>query len=169
MQVRTRTFGITSSFQWSSAPQSRSGTFPPFEPPTSTSLHITMAPSILLLKTRSSPNDGYDDYFSANNYTPTFVPVLEHRFHTSNLAEVRELFASGAFNPEAENTKSTQINTYEHTVVPSKHYGGMIFTSQRAVEGFAHMIEEHGRMFHTRERISFKSQLGKKLTRYLHS
>ncbi|KAJ5391258.1 Tetrapyrrole biosynthesis uroporphyrinogen III synthase [Penicillium cosmopolitanum] len=103
-----------------------------------------MAPSILLLKTRSSPNDGYDDYFSANNYTPTFVPVLEHRFHTSNLAEVRELFASGAFNPEAENTKSTQINTYEHTVVPSKHYGGMIFTSQRAVEGFAHMIEEHG-------------------------
>ncbi|KAJ5744247.1 Tetrapyrrole biosynthesis uroporphyrinogen III synthase [Penicillium manginii] len=91
-----------------------------------------MPPPILLLKTRSSPNDGYDDYFSANNYAPTFVPVLEHRFHTSNLAAVRELFASGAFNPEPENAKPTQLNTAENAAIPSKRYGGMIFTSQRA-------------------------------------
>lgn len=136
----------------------------PFEPLISTSLHITMAPPILLLKTRSSPNDGYDDHFSANNYIPTFVPVLEHRFHTSNLADVRELFASGAFNPETEDTKSTQIDTDEHAVVSSKRYGGMIFTSQRAVEGFAHMIEEHGRMFHKRERKSSANHRKEKLT-----
>lgn len=104
-----------------------------------------MPPPILLLKTRSSPNDGYDDYFSANNYTPTFVPVLEHRFHASNLADVRELFASGAFSPEIQDAESLQIKGNENKIHLSKRYGGMIFTSQRAVEGFANMIEEKGR------------------------
>jgi uroporphyrinogen-III synthase len=88
-------------------------------------------PPILLLKTKSSPHDGYHDFFSANNYTPSFIPVLEHRFHTENLAQVRSLFASGAFDSNASEN---------HT-----KYGGMIFTSQRAVEGFANMIAQHGR------------------------
>ncbi|CAG7959428.1 unnamed protein product [Penicillium nalgiovense] len=84
-----------------------------------------MSPTpILLLKTKSSPHDGYEDFFSAHNYTPTFIPVLEHRFHKNNLTQVRDLFSTGAFNN-----------------VPRK-YGGLIFTSQRAVEGFAQMIEE---------------------------
>jgi uroporphyrinogen-III synthase len=78
---------------------------------------------ILLLKTKSSPHDGYEDFFSAHNYTPTFIPVLEHRFHKNNLTQVRDLFSTGAFNA-------------------SRKYGGLIFTSQRAVEGFAQMIEE---------------------------
>lgn len=82
---------------------------------------------ILLLKTKSSPQDGYEEFFSAQNYTPTFIPVLEHRFHKDNLSQVRDRFTSGEFHTEAP--------------TPRK-YGGLIFTSQRAVEGFAQMIED---------------------------
>ncbi|KAJ5174348.1 uncharacterized protein N7482_000225, partial [Penicillium canariense] len=100
-------------------------------------------PPILLLKTKSSPHDGYDDFFSATDYTPAFIPVLEHRFHTENLATVRKLFASGAFDTDADTPP-------RHGPEPNGHdmkYGGMIFTSQRAVEGFAKMIEENGRTY----------------------
>lgn len=87
-----------------------------------------MSPTpILLLKTKSSPHDGYEDFFSAQNYTPTFIPVLEHRFLKNNLTQVRDQFRTGAFNT--------------NTPTPRK-YGGLIFTSQRAVEGFAQMIED---------------------------
>lgn len=100
---------------------------------------------ILLLKTKSSPHDGYEDYFSTNGYTPTFIPVLEHRFHKENLATVREFFASGAFN--ADTTTSTITSHHENNEGSGsgKKYGGMIFTSQRAVEAFAEMIEDKGR------------------------
>lgn len=86
-----------------------------------------MSPTpILLLKTKSSPHDSYEDFFSAQNYTPTFIPVLEHRFLKNNLTQVRDQFSTGAFN---------------NALTPRK-YGGLIFTSQRAVEGFAQMIED---------------------------
>ncbi|KAJ5679773.1 hypothetical protein N7462_008017 [Penicillium macrosclerotiorum] len=96
-------------------------------------------PPIFLLKTKSSPHDGYEDYFSAN-YTPTFIPVLEHRFHNENLSTVRELFASGSFTPSA----SPEHIARDPNGAPKK-YGGLIFTSQRAVEAFAAMIDSHGR------------------------
>lgn len=103
------------------------------------------APPILLLKTKSSPHDGYDDYFSRNGYTPTFIPVLEHRFHRQNLAHVRDLFVSGAFAADSEDADGESgITAPENN--KGKKYGGMIFTSQRAVEGFARMIEEDGCM-----------------------
>ncbi|KAI9369948.1 tetrapyrrole biosynthesis, uroporphyrinogen III synthase [Aspergillus egyptiacus] len=76
--------------------------------------------SILLLKTKSSPADGYAEFFSATGYTPTFVPVLAHNFHSANLENIKSLFLSGALNPG-----------------PERRYGGLIFTSQRAVEAFA--------------------------------
>ncbi|KAJ5203446.1 hypothetical protein N7449_005525 [Penicillium cf. viridicatum] len=86
-----------------------------------------MSPTpILLLKTKSSPHDGYEDFLSAQSYTPTFIPVLEHRFLKNNLTQVRDQFSTGAFN---------------NASTPRK-YGGLIFTSQRAVEGFAQMIED---------------------------
>ncbi|KOS39925.1 hypothetical protein ACN38_g9241 [Penicillium nordicum] len=89
-----------------------------------------MSPTpILLLKTKSSPHDGYDDFFSAQNYTPTFIPVLEHRFLKHNLTQVRDQFSTGAF-------------TSNNNVPTPRKYGGLIFTSQRAVEGFAQMIED---------------------------
>ncbi|OJD15813.1 hypothetical protein AJ78_03955 [Emergomyces pasteurianus Ep9510] len=75
---------------------------------------------IFLLKTKSTPHDGYEEYFSASgHYDPSFVPVLEHRFLEANLRRVRDLFVSGNIG---------------------KLYGGLIFTSQRAVEGFARVI-----------------------------
>jgi uroporphyrinogen-III synthase len=103
---------------------------------------------ILLLKTKSSPHDGYEDYFSTNGYNPTFIPVLEHRFHRDNLATVRDFFASGAFNADTTTTTSTTTshNGNNEDNGSDKKYGGMIFTSQRAVEAFAEMIEENGRM-----------------------
>ncbi|KAL5355177.1 tetrapyrrole biosynthesis, uroporphyrinogen III synthase [Aspergillus floccosus] len=78
---------------------------------------------ILLLKTKSSPQDSYEAYFSAHDYSPVFIPVLEHHFHEQNLQWVRELFDSGALQPS-----------------PERKYGGLIFTSQRAVEGFASAV-----------------------------
>lgn len=75
---------------------------------------------IFLLKTKSTPHDGYDEYFSSTGrYEPSFIPVLEHKHNDANLGIVRNLFLSG------------QI---------CEKYGGLIFTSQRAVEGFMHMI-----------------------------
>ena len=76
---------------------------------------------ILLLKTKSVPDDGYQDYFSSSSLLPTFVPVLEHRINKTNLGKIRTLLV------ERELTG---------------HYGGMIFTSQRAVEAFASIVEE---------------------------
>ncbi|KAJ5935022.1 Tetrapyrrole biosynthesis uroporphyrinogen III synthase [Penicillium verhagenii] len=112
---------------------------------------------ILLLKTRSSPHDGYDDFLSTQGYDPSFVPVLEHRFNTNNLAQVRDLFASGAFeldnahaNANAKANADTNIAAQDESTptetesTQPKKYGGMIFTSQRAVEGFAAMIERDG-------------------------
>ncbi|KAJ5659872.1 hypothetical protein N7507_006323 [Penicillium longicatenatum] len=101
---------------------------------------------ILLLKTRSSPHDGYDDFLSAQGYIPSFIPVLEHRFNTKNLSNVRELFASGAFDLNHTNTNADSNSNADTQDAPEafKKYGGMIFTSQRAVEGFAKMIEEDG-------------------------
>ncbi|OJJ98027.1 hypothetical protein ASPACDRAFT_1889922 [Aspergillus aculeatus ATCC 16872] len=80
---------------------------------------------ILLLKTRSTPHDGYDDFFTSQNYNPAFIPVLEHHFQTTNLQRVHDLLVSGGF----------------HAGHPNQKYGGIIFTSQRAVEGFAHVLE----------------------------
>ncbi|KAJ5259485.1 Tetrapyrrole biosynthesis uroporphyrinogen III synthase [Penicillium angulare] len=98
---------------------------------------------ILLLKTRSSPHDGYDDFFTGNGYRPSFIPVLEHRFNAHNLADVRDLFASGAFNHDQgqDQNNGKACSKVRDT---KRKYGGMIFTSQRAVEGFANMIEEKG-------------------------
>lgn len=76
---------------------------------------------ILLLKTKSVPDDGYQDYFSSSSFLPTFVPVLEHNANSTNLGKVHSLLL------ERELTSQ---------------YGGMIFTSQRAVEGFASVVKE---------------------------
>ncbi|EAS36362.1 uroporphyrinogen-III synthase [Coccidioides immitis RS] len=80
---------------------------------------------VLLLKTKSTPHDGYEEYFSSStrrySYKPIFVPVLEHVFDYQNLSKVKDLFVSGSLKWK---------------------YGGLVFTSQRAVEGFSRMIAE---------------------------
>jgi uroporphyrinogen-III synthase len=84
---------------------------------------------ILLLKTKSIPHDGYlEEFSSAGNGTqfkPLFVPVLEHKFLDEGLNTVRKLLSEKEIG-----------NTVE------KKYGGMIFTSQRAVEAFAKLVDE---------------------------
>lgn len=86
---------------------------------------------IFLLKTKSIPHDGYEEFFSAaklegHELAPTFVPVLEHKLLEPGLDTVRQLLRSQQIN------NSTAEGTY----------GGMIFTSQRAVEAFASLVAE---------------------------
>lgn len=87
------------------------------------------ATPILLLKTKSIPNDGYEDQFSAKKdgmpFEPTFVPVLEHKFLDDGLNIVRDLLRKKQIGKEA-----------------GSKYGGLIFTSQRAVEAFARLVGE---------------------------
>ncbi|KAF2088518.1 tetrapyrrole biosynthesis, uroporphyrinogen III synthase, partial [Saccharata proteae CBS 121410] len=84
---------------------------------------------VLLLKTKSTPDDGYDEYFSAaddGRYGPVFVPVLEHRFKTDSLKQIRECVQEGGFDGNSKTAK----------------YGAIIFTSQRAVEAFTQVVED---------------------------
>ena len=58
---------------------------------------------IILLKTKSTPTDGYEEYFRSAQtldgvgFEPAFVPVLEHRYNRENLGEVARLVRDGAF------------------------------------------------------------------------
>jgi hypothetical protein len=88
----------------------------------STSSHRIPA---LLLKTKSTPDDSYEEYFSNEPFTPIFVPVLEHRPDRQNLDFVRSLLLDGKLGRD-----------------DGAKYGGVIFTSQRAVEGFAKVMDE---------------------------
>jgi hypothetical protein len=80
---------------------------------------------VLLLKTRSLPHDGYEEFFSTPSsaadsgrpiFQPQFVPVLEHWPNAKSLAVLEDSLKSGHL---------------------ADKYGGMIFTSQRAVEAWA--------------------------------
>ncbi len=90
-----------------------------------------MAPKtpILLLKTKSVPGDAYEELFSAPpdgvGFEPSFVPMLEHRFSEDGMALVR-----------------TALRTKSISTAEGSAYGGLIFTSQRAVEAFAKLVEE---------------------------
>src|SRR5271156_2985677 len=50
---------------------------------------------VLLLKTKSTPNDGYEEQLSVakqgESFDPIFVPVLEHQFLEEGLSVVRDL------------------------------------------------------------------------------
>src|SRR2546423_876603 len=83
---------------------------------------------VLLLKTKSSPHDGYEEHFKEHGYLPDFIPVLEHRFRDDTLEEIRQLIIGQAFMVSAGSQ--------------TKKYGGIIFTSQRAVEAFTKVIEK---------------------------
>lgn len=90
----------------------------------------TTAPKtpVLLLKTKSVPGDAYEELLSSSAngvYEPSFVPVLEHRFDDAGMAKVRGIL------------QNRSIGTAEGCA-----YGGLIFTSQRAVEAFTRLVEE---------------------------
>lgn len=85
---------------------------------------------VLLLKTKSSPTDAYEDLFSTARpnggpgFEPVFVPVLHHSFRDDEMRQVDALLRSRRIGPS-----------------PDCAYGGLVFTSQRAVEGFAKLVE----------------------------
>ncbi|KAH8645662.1 tetrapyrrole biosynthesis, uroporphyrinogen III synthase [Xylariales sp. PMI_506] len=85
---------------------------------------------ILLLKTKSTPADAYEDLFSTPReglaFEPTFVPVLQHQFEDDGMKTVRALLEGRKIARGLDAA-----------------YGGLIFTSQRAVEAFAKLVEEH--------------------------
>ncbi|EMC96011.1 hypothetical protein BAUCODRAFT_513759 [Baudoinia panamericana UAMH 10762] len=91
---------------------------------------------VYLLKTKSSPSDSYEEHFEQLNngrYRPLFMPVLEHMFRDDALRTLRRsaeryAFAGGSAADEAKLRKATNN--------PAKKYGGIIFTSQRAVDAF---------------------------------
>ncbi|MCJ1322857.1 hypothetical protein MMC15_008207 [Xylographa vitiligo] len=81
---------------------------------------------LLLLKTRNTPTDAYATYFSAPrpgsvHLHPTFIPVLHHTFHPPSLTHLRALLSLPA---------------------PAFPYGGLICTSQRAVEALARALDD---------------------------
>jgi uroporphyrinogen-III synthase len=80
-------------------------------------------PTIILLKSQSTPEDKYAALFADRGYRPVFHPVLDHHFHAQNLSTVRSLVTSGQLLPG-----------------PTRRYGGLIFTSQRAVEAFGSVL-----------------------------
>ncbi|WPH00297.1 Hypothetical protein R9X50_00312200 [Acrodontium crateriforme] len=93
---------------------------------------------VYLLKTKSAPGDSYEEHFqtlSNGRFKPIFVPVLEHRFRDEPLRALKRhaerfAFASGS---EADARRKATNN-------PAKKYGGIIFTSQRAVDAFASIV-----------------------------
>jgi hypothetical protein len=132
--ARRPLFPRTSSSTWlgSTPPTLHDATMNPASASTPSCSDPAGKTPILLLKTRSVPNDGYAERFSSEqgdggvvSFEPTFVPVLEHQFLDTGLDVVRRLLKGEAFGAGE-----------------GKEYGGMIFTSQRAVEAFAALVEE---------------------------
>ncbi|TGZ85074.1 tetrapyrrole biosynthesis, uroporphyrinogen III synthase, partial [Ascodesmis nigricans] len=84
---------------------------------------------LILLKTKSSPTDPYDLYFSAHPLTsdcptnPIFVPVLQH--HHTNLSQLRDILVTQGIDGRAESTAD---------------YTGLIITSQRSVEALGGVL-----------------------------
>ncbi|OTB02388.1 hypothetical protein M426DRAFT_322664 [Hypoxylon sp. CI-4A] len=84
---------------------------------------------VLLLKTKSTPTDAYEDIFSIPkdgfDFDPIFVPVLQHKFEDEGMQQVGNLLREKRISRNADS-----------------NYGGLIFTSQRAVEAFAKLVDE---------------------------
>ena len=81
----------------------------------------TIRTPLLLLKTRSTPHDAYYTYFNSSllNYEPSFLPVLQHTYPSEALECLRALLVS---------------------TPPLAGYGGLICTSQRAVEALGMVL-----------------------------
>ncbi|EME81104.1 uncharacterized protein MYCFIDRAFT_211753 [Pseudocercospora fijiensis CIRAD86] len=93
---------------------------------------------IYLLKTKSSPSDNYEEYFSTienGKFKPIFVPVLEHLFRDDALRALKRHAERFAFAGGSEATARQKA-----TNNPAKRHSGIIFTSQRAVDAFSTVI-----------------------------
>ncbi|ROT42723.1 uroporphyrinogen-III synthase [Sodiomyces alkalinus F11] len=85
---------------------------------------------VFLLKTKSATADSYEELFSEHRdggplFEPTFVPVLQHEFKDDGLEFARDVLRHG------------KVGIHE-----TASFGGLVFTSQRAVETFANLVAE---------------------------
>ncbi|KAK5754694.1 uroporphyrinogen-III synthase [Elasticomyces elasticus] len=97
---------------------------------------------VYLLKTKSSPVDTYEEHFdslSNAKYKPIFVPVLEHMFRDDALRSLRRSAERFAF---AGGSEANDAYLRRATNNPAKKYGGLIFTSQRAVDAFGYVVSK---------------------------
>lgn len=82
---------------------------------------------VILLKSPSRPSDAYEERFTTSSapvhFSPTFLPVFTSRFLPAGITQLRSLIQDGHLAPG-----------------PHQQYGGIIFTSQRAVEAFADIL-----------------------------
>lgn len=93
---------------------------------------------VYLLKTESAPSDSYEEYLNNldhGRYKPIFVPVLEHLFRDDTLRKLKLSAERYAFAGGSEATARQNA-----TNNPAKRYGGIIFTSQRAVDAFGTVV-----------------------------
>lgn len=90
---------------------------------------------VLLLKTKSVPADKYEETFNGadENYTATFVPVLDHRFKQDSVSWFKSTVLHHGFSHGSDGTAAGSVEV--------SYFGGIIFTSQRAVEAFASIVE----------------------------
>ncbi|OAA49540.1 uroporphyrinogen-III synthase [Metarhizium rileyi] len=89
---------------------------------------------VLLLKTRSTPIDAYEEILKrpettigrySREFDPRFIPVLRHRFDDDGMQRTKSLLQANGIGNQ-----------------PGCKYGGLIFTSQRAVEAFAKVVND---------------------------
>ncbi|KAF4547466.1 Uroporphyrinogen-III synthase HemD-like protein [Elsinoe fawcettii] len=88
---------------------------------------------VLLLKTKSTPTDGYEEYFDnvkSVRFRPRFVAVLQHQFVEESLCWLRATIEQGCFCQHVPDGGAA-----------GEQFGGAIFTSQRAVEAFSKVVE----------------------------
>lgn len=90
---------------------------------------------VLLLKTKSIPVDHYEGLLgrAGSTYSPSFLPVLEHHFRQHVTSWLKHTILNGGFScrPDNQCASKDKVDTF----------GGLIFTSQRAVEAFSAIVE----------------------------
>jgi hypothetical protein len=113
---------------------------------------------LFLLKTKTTPEDGYEVKFRSisdsirdgpstpkaeddiiHNFDPIFIPVMEHVFVKPNLDKVKGWLSNDAFS-ETLLLHAEEIG-YTDEDKEKEKYGGIIFTSQRAVEAFGEVMD----------------------------
>jgi uroporphyrinogen-III synthase len=90
--------------------------------------------TVLLIKNKSRPTDLYEKILSPT-YKPVFVPCLSHQIITRAISKLDKLMESGSFSPQSHVPLEELV--LGRSLSHSPRYGGIIFTSQRAVEAFA--------------------------------
>ena len=76
------------------------------------------------------------------SFAPHNVPVLEHVFKSEGLRDVERLLRKKAFGDPEEKITEQEGRQQQSLPLPPGQYGGIIFTSQRAVDAFLQVLHE---------------------------